>query len=149
MTILQSRAGRGVAQPGAGTCPDVDALLTELRRRRWNLHIFGPQDAPHIVGAVLRWRTCADVVILRGEDDASAYRLPTFDDTDVFEPLLVSWQYHAGAAWTLRAVLTIAAPGQPGAPLAVERAAPGCTVPSETRRSMTLRPLWPGGTPAQ
>lgn len=146
MTTLLPHASPVEPQHVATPYPDIDALLTELRRRRWNLHIFGPTDAPHIVGAVLQWETCADVVILRGEHDASAYRLPTFADTDVFAPELVSWQYHACAAWTLRAVLTIASPGQPGAPMAIERAAPRCTVPTQERRPMTLRPTWLAGT---
>jgi hypothetical protein len=104
--------------------PDVEELLNELRRRRWMLYVFGPKDGPDVVAAVFQWSTCADVVILRGEVDASAFRVPTFPDTDVFSPELVSWQYHAPAAWTLRAVLTTDPPGHPNAPLGVLRPAP-------------------------
>jgi hypothetical protein len=114
--------------------PDVDELLRELRRRRWVLYVFGPKDGPDAVAYVFQWSMCPDVVILRGEDDASAYRVPTFPETDVFTPPLVSWQYHASAAWTLRAVLTIDPPGHPNAPTAVQRPAAGCFVPMDIRR---------------
>jgi hypothetical protein len=124
-------------------CPDVEIWLTELRRRRWMLYVFGPQDGPDLVAAVFQWPTSADVVLLRGEDDASAYRVPTFPDTDVFAPTLVSWQYHAPAAWALRAVLTIEPPGQPRAPSAVLRPEPLCSVPMEIRRPVTIRPTSP------
>jgi hypothetical protein len=104
------------------------------------LYVFGPQDGPELVAAVFQWPTCADVLILRGEDDASAYRVPTFPDTDVFAPELVSWHYHSQAAWTLRAVLTIDPPGHARAPTGVLRPASGCFVPMEIRRSVTIRP---------
>jgi hypothetical protein len=88
------------------------------------LYVFGPKDGPDVVAYVFQWSMCTEVVILRGEDDASAYRVPTFPETDVFTPPLVSWQYHAFAAWTLRAVLTIDPPGHPNAPTAVLRPRP-------------------------
>lgn len=127
--------------------PSVDMLLAELRRRRWAVHLFGARETPHLVGAVLAWGTCADVVLLRGEDDASAFRTPTIADADVFAPELVSWQYHAPAAWTLRAVLTIEPPGSPGAPQAVECPAAQCTVPTRLRRPATIRPGRAAPTP--
>lgn len=119
---------------------ETEELLTELRCRKWVLYVFGPHDGPDVVAAVFQWSTCADVLILRGEDDASAYRVPTFPDTDVFAPDFVSWQYHAPAAWTLRAVLTLDPPGHPRAPMAVLRPAAGCAVPIGLRRPVTIRP---------
>ncbi|WP_245976269.1 hypothetical protein [Amycolatopsis palatopharyngis] len=109
---------------------EVVELLTELRSRKWVLYVFGPHDGPDLVAAVFQWPTCADVLILRGEDEASAYRVPTFPGTDVFTPDFVSWQYHASAAWALRAVLTLDPPGHPRAPMAVLRPAAGCVVRS-------------------
>ena len=130
-----------------GIHADAAELLTELRRRKWVLYVFGPQDGPDVVAAVFQWSTCADVLILRGEDDASAYRVPTFPDTDVFSPELVSWQYHAPITWTLRAVLTIDPPGHPGAPMAILQPAPGCFVPMDVRRPVTIRPTSLGKAP--
>ncbi|MBB5156978.1 hypothetical protein [Saccharopolyspora phatthalungensis] len=121
-------------------CSEVDELLNELRRRGWVLYVFGPKDAPEAVAHVFQWDTCADVVILRDEDDATAYRLPTFPGTDVFAPELVSWHYHASTAWTLRAVLTIAPPGHPDAPMGVLRPVPACGVPIQIRRPVSIRP---------
>ncbi|QUH05703.1 hypothetical protein HUO13_01210 [Saccharopolyspora erythraea] len=120
--------------------PDVDHLLGELRRRGWVLFVFGDKKRPEMVGHVFAWSTCADVVLLRSEDDATAYRVPALPDTDVFRPELVSWQYHAPAAWTLRAVLTLESPEHPDAPRAVLRPDRGCFVPSEVRRPLTIRP---------
>lgn len=108
--------------------------------------MFGPKDAPEVVAHVFQWDTRADVVILRGERDVSAYRVPTFPDTDVFVPELVSWHYHASAAWTLRAVLTIDPPGHPDAPTAVLRSVPGCGIPMERRRPVSIRPTALAGT---
>lgn len=119
----------------------LDDFLAELRRRRWLLHYFGVSpDRLTAIGATHQWDTCADVLILRAEDDASAFRAPTFPDTDYFSPTLVVWQYHATAAWTLRAVLTLDPPGHPRAPRAIETPAPGCTLPPDQRRPMTIRP---------
>jgi hypothetical protein len=47
---------------------DLDDLLTELRQRKWVLYVIGPKDGPDIVAATFQWSTCADVLILRGED---------------------------------------------------------------------------------
>ena len=92
----------------------IDELLEELRRRRWVVYIFGPREEPEVCAAVFQWDTCADVLILRGEERASAFRVTTVAETDVFRPALVSWQYHSTADWTLRAVLTIPPPGETG-----------------------------------
>lgn len=119
---------------------EVDELLNELRRRKWVLYVFGPREAPYAVSYVFQWETCADVVILRGEDDATAYRVPTFPNTDIFAPEVVSWQYHAPAAWTLRAVLTIEPPGHPDALMSVLRPDRGCCVPVDIRRPLSIRP---------
>ncbi|MEU5263659.1 hypothetical protein [Amycolatopsis sp. NPDC021455] len=118
----------------------LEELLEELRRRKWVLHLFGGREAPEIYAAVHRWPTCADVIILRDEHRASAYRVPTFPGTDVFSPRVVTWQYHATPVWTLRAVLTLAEPGTPGAPLQALRPQPDCHIPLELRQDVTIRP---------
>src|SRR5205823_10006131 len=53
----------------------LEELLEELRRRKWVLHLFGGREAPEMYAAVKRWPTCADVIILRDEHRASAYRV--------------------------------------------------------------------------
>lgn len=117
-----------------------DQLLRVLVQRAPETHFFGLRRQPRAIGYVIRWPNCADVIVLRAEDDASTFRTPTFPGTDVFAPTLVSWQYHAAVAWTLRAALTLAAPGLPGAPMAALCPHPLCTVPREWRREVAIRP---------
>ncbi|KAA5825465.1 hypothetical protein F1721_33050 [Saccharopolyspora hirsuta] len=122
---------------------EIDLLLTELNSEAWAVWVYGPKRGPSILAAVRRWRTCADVVILRGEDgenDATAFRTPTMPGSDPFVPFLVSWQYHSSAVWTLRAVLALPAPGHPEAPLAVLRPDPLCFLPSDVGRPVSYRP---------
>ncbi|MGW3471135.1 hypothetical protein ACWDKQ_22360 [Saccharopolyspora sp. NPDC000995] len=119
---------------------EVDELLSALRRQGGVLYVFGPKDGPELLAHVFQWPTCADVVILRGEDDATAYRTPTLTDTDVFAPVLVSWQYHSTAVWTLRAALTLPQPGHVHAPIAVLRPDPLCFLPADIGRPITIRP---------
>ncbi|MEV6879803.1 hypothetical protein [Amycolatopsis sp. NPDC051128] len=120
--------------------PDLEELLDGLRHRKWVLQLFGGREAPEVYAAVHQWPTCADVIILRDEHRASAYRAPAFPGTDVFSPRVVTWQYHATPVWTLRAVLTLAEPGTPGAPLQALRPQPGCGIPPELRGDVTIRP---------
>lgn len=119
---------------------EVDALLDELRRHGWETYVFGPRDNPHAVGMAYRWETCADVLVLHAEDDATSYRMPLPPDADLFAPATVSWHYHATAAWTIRAVLSLPRPGSPDAPLAMLTPPPDCGVPAQLRRTMTIRP---------
>ncbi|HKN51002.1 MAG TPA: hypothetical protein VJX66_00810 [Amycolatopsis sp.] len=122
----------------------LEELLNEVRRRKWVLHLFGGRESPEIYAAVFQWETCADVVILRDEDHATAFRVPTFPGTDVFDPGVVTWQYHATPVWTLRAVLALPAPGESGAPLQALRPQADCRIPIELRQGVTIRPT---GTP--
>ncbi|WP_233576080.1 hypothetical protein [Saccharopolyspora rhizosphaerae] len=119
--------------------PGLDALLQQMRRDGWESYVFGPRDAPHAVSVVHRWTTCADVLVLRAEDDATAYRTPLRPDADLFAPTTVSWHYHATAEWTVRAVLDLAEPGTPGSPMAVLTPPPDCGVPAGLRRTTTIR----------
>lgn len=127
---------------------EIDELLGELRRQGGVLYVFGPKTGPQLVAHVFQWPTCADVVILRAEDDATAYRTPTLADTDVFAPKVVSWHYHSTAAWTLRALLTLPQPGDPDAPIAVLSPDPLCGLPANVGRPITIRPTSLTGSPA-
>ncbi|MEU5849999.1 hypothetical protein [Saccharopolyspora shandongensis] len=129
---------------------EIDLLLAELRRDAWGLWVFGPKYGPDILAAVRRWQTCADVVILRGEDgenDAAAYRTPTMPGLDPFVPELVSWQYHSSAVWTLRAVLSLPAPGHVQAPIAVLKPSPLCSLPPDLGLPIAYRPASITGEP--
>lgn len=118
----------------------LDDLFTELRRRKWTLYLFGRPAAPDLYAATFRWPTCTDVLIIRDEHRATAYRTPSFPGSDVFRPSVVSWQYGAEPLWALRAVLTISAPGQADAPFQVLAPAPDSGVPLEMGRPVMIRP---------
>lgn len=119
---------------------NIDELLEELRRRGWVVYIFGPPEEPEAYAAVFQWEACADVIILRGEERATAFRVTTLPGTDVFQPALVSWQYHSTADWTLRAVLAIPPPGSAGAPIQLLQPHPDCVIPMEARKPVTILP---------
>ncbi|MBB5158060.1 hypothetical protein [Saccharopolyspora phatthalungensis] len=129
---------------GEGFSLGLDGLLTELRRRQWTLIRWGPQDAPALLAAMFKWETCADVLILRNENHATAYRVPITGDSGVFNPQAVSYQYHHSPLWTLRAILALPAPGNPGAPGMSERPKyPECAIPNDLPRPVMIRPLSP------
>lgn len=91
----------------------VDFWLAQLRQRHWTVHLFGDRARPDTFAATFKWdqQRCTDVVIVRDERRALAYRTPTDLGTDVFAPSHVLWWYAHNAVWTLRAVLTLDPPG--------------------------------------
>ncbi|GAA5110504.1 hypothetical protein GCM10025762_18440 [Haloechinothrix salitolerans] len=121
----------------------LDDLLTELRRRKWTLFRWGEPAAPTLVAAVHQWDTCADVLILRSEDDATAFRVPTTQGSKPFAPEKVTYQYHSNALWTLRAILALPTPGSTGAPATIETPHANCCVPDRLPRPALIRPLSP------
>ncbi|WP_019852983.1 hypothetical protein [Actinopolyspora mortivallis] len=127
--------------PGEPFSLELKDLLNELRRRKWTLIRWGPEHEPQLMAAMFRWQSCADVLILRSEEQASGYRVPTLDDRGIFNPDHVSYQYHASPLWTLRAILGLPEPGQPGSPLALEYPVRECFVPEYLPRPVLVRPL--------
>ncbi|MFI0464526.1 hypothetical protein ACH347_10645 [Saccharopolyspora sp. 5N102] len=120
---------------------ELDDLLGELRRRGWTLILWGPREAPELYAAMYHRATSADVLIIRGEKDASAYRTPVVGDSPVFCPPVVAYQYHAEPTWALRAVLSLPAPGEPGAPMGMEKPSPKCAIPAGLPKPVLIRPL--------
>jgi hypothetical protein len=117
----------------------LDELLTELRLRRWTLFRWGSEDDPALVAAVFKWNSSADVIILRRNRTATGYRVPTREDSEIFRPRIVSFQYHGPPLWTLRAVLTLPEPG-PGE-LHAETPHRDCRIPTELPKPIVIRPL--------
>ncbi|HWO61235.1 MAG TPA: hypothetical protein VNO31_14500 [Umezawaea sp.] len=66
--------------------------------------------------------------------------MPVDGAADVLEPLWVTWQYSASPVWTLRAVLTSAAPGSAGEPVCLMPASPVCRIPRAGRWPVIVRP---------
>ncbi|NKQ55622.1 hypothetical protein HFP15_22315 [Amycolatopsis sp. K13G38] len=125
------------------TSLQLDDLLTELRRRHWTLFRWGEANAPTLIAAVQQWDACADVLILRSEDDATAFRVPDAQGSNVLVPEKVSYQYHASALWTLRAILSLPTPDSTAAPTTIETPHAKCRVPEGLPRPIVIRPLSP------
>lgn len=124
---------------------ELHALLSELRRRGWTLVLWGPQHAPELMGAVLRWQYVTDVLLIRNVCDATGYRVPTHRESDViFNPDVVLYQYHQSPLWTLRAMLALPPPGTPNAPTEEETPkSPECFLQEGLSHAMHTRPLSP------
>jgi hypothetical protein len=123
---------------------DIDEILAQLtRQRQWTAHFYGGKQSPHLIAFTFEWRgsSCADVVLLRGQDDAAAYRTPTDGRTDILRPELVCWSYQACAMWTMRAVLTLPPPTHPQAPFRLYPAPELCRLPDAEARPLVIRPL--------
>lgn len=116
---------------------ELDYWLEMLRHRRWMLHLGGPDHRhPVWIAATLQWPTCADVVIIRSEEDATAFRVPTNDTTDLLHP---GWG-HLGLLG-IGGVDTSHPPGSPGEPMFLMTAPEVCRIPRDGRRPVTTRPL--------
>lgn len=122
------------------TVTELDVLLETAGERGYMWHMFrADRHGPEVLAGVFQHAKCADVFVFSGESYAHAYRLPTGDETDVFSPAHVYWWYGASPVWTLRALLTLRAPGHPDAPEMLTPAPsnlgiPGDRVPVRMRR---------------
>jgi len=111
---------------------ELDVLLERAGKRGFMVHMFRmDRHGPEVMAGVYQWRGCADVFVLSGGEHAHAYRLPTGADADVFAPRRVYWWYAQNPVWTLRALLTLPAPGHGDAPDMLTDAPPGMGVPGD------------------
>lgn len=124
---------------------ELKELLSELRNRHWTLLIWGGKKMPELIASMFKYldSAVADVLLLRSRSNATAYRVPAVDGASVFNPERVMYQYHATALWTLRALLSLPAPGKPGAPIGFEHPMPECFIPDGLPPPMIIRPLSP------
>lgn len=123
---------------------ELDYWLEKLRHERWTLHVGGRDKRhPDWLAAHFTWHDCADVIIIRGEASAVAFRTPTDDTTDVLAPEYVTWLYgdDTSAVWALRAVLSLPRPGSLHEPRQLIPAPESCHIPLEGRKPVTIRPL--------
>ncbi|MGV9364472.1 hypothetical protein [Amycolatopsis sp. NPDC003731] len=128
-----------VSTPNPSASLPLEDLLAKLRERRWTLHVFGPPDAPDLYASSVYWGGYTDVLLIRSEKSATAYRVPMLPGVDFLAPREVVWQYHSAPTWTVRAVLALPAPGLHGAPSKPERPNVLCKVPQELRQRRTTR----------
>lgn len=119
---------------------ELEALVEQVGKRGFVLHAFRTdQDGPDLLAAIYDFGGCADVVILVDEDRAHAYRTPTGSAIDPFTPGQVYWSYASCPVWTLRALLTLAPPGDPEAPALLIAAPAGLGVPIAWRLPVRVR----------
>ena len=120
---------------------ELDALLVQLGRRRFRLYQFqGDHDGPDLLAAVYDWSAdLSDVLILRREQDGTAFRALTGPGIDVFDPPHVLWWYSANAVWTLRSLLTLSPPAGPDAPSTILDLPPGKGLPTSARMPARIR----------
>lgn len=119
---------------------ELAALIERIGKNGFLLHSFqGDRHGPDVLAAVRDFGGTADVVIMFDPERACAYRTPTGQGVDIFAPDNVFWSYASSAIWTLRALLTLAAPGHPDAPADLAAAPPGLSVPREWRERVRIR----------
>jgi hypothetical protein len=119
---------------------ELAALIEKIGKSGFLLHSFqGDRHGPDVLAAVRDFGGVVDVVIMFDEQRACAYRTPSGPGVDVFGPRHVFWSYASSAVWTLRALLTLAAPGQPDAPSELNPAPFALGVPQEWRERVRVR----------
>lgn len=119
---------------------ELAALIEKIGKSGFMLHSFqGDRHGPDVLAAVRDFGGTVDVMIMFDAERACAYRTPTGPDIDVFEPHHVLWSYASSAVWTLRALLTLAAPDHPDAPVELLQAPNGLGVPHEWRERVRVR----------
>jgi hypothetical protein len=125
------------------TASELDALLVELSRRRFRLYQFqGDHHGPDLFAAVYDWTAVlSDVLILRSEQNGSAFRTLTGPGIDVSNPPHVLWWYTANAVWTLRSLFTLPQPVDLDAPSTILELPPGKGLPTSARMPARIRVL--------
>jgi len=119
---------------------ELAALIELIGKSGFMVHAFrGDRHGPEGLAAVRDLGGCVDVMILFDEDRACAYRAPRAPGVDPFAPSQVYWSYASSSVWTLRALLTLAAPGHPEAPTELTAAPTGLGVPTEWRERVRVR----------
>lgn len=117
------------------------SLLEELRHRGWILMRWGAAEEPELLAAFQRWAECTDVFVLRSEQSASSYRVPSTEHEDIIAPKHVLFQQHADSVTALRSILRMPPPGSPGAPDELRIAEPHCRMSAKMPSAITIRPL--------
>ena len=119
---------------------ELAVLIERIGKNGFFLHSFqGDRHGPDVLAAVRDFGGTADVMIMFDAERACAYRTPTGPGVDIFAPAHVFWSYASSAVWTLRALLTVAAPGHPDAPAELAPSPPGLGVPQEWRERVRVR----------
>jgi hypothetical protein len=129
---------------GGSVISEFHDSLHDLIHRRWTVYVCGRRAEPAAIAAIDTRATWADVVVIRGHDDAAAYRTCLWPGEDPLSPARIVWHYISDAELTLWAVLNI----QPEAVAMVPYPVPDpCRIPEIHCRPLTIlpgRPRAPG-----
>lgn len=113
----------------------TDEWIAELTRRKWTHFYFPNRDQPEVMASVVWHDGYVDVVQLFAEADAFAFRAPMEQHSNPFRPAAVVWHYGGDPAWTIRAILALAEPGDSDAPVTPMGPPPMCrTLPEIAER---------------
>lgn len=115
---------------------EVGQLIEELIRQQWIRVCFGPKTQPSAIAAIRRYQRWADVVVLRGHDQAAAYRTVLGPGGDPLTTEYVLWHYIGSASAVLRAALDFSwdVPLEASYPIPEQ-----CRIPEAQRRPITIR----------
>lgn len=118
---------------------DTTALLVALVERgfRFAHHRDAAGDLMAIQGVRVH-DNVIDVVVLRGEDEAKAVRMPG-DEQDILAPATTLWRTTGRAPTVLATLLDLA--DEPAPASAASSAREGCWVPVRPGRAVWLRAL--------
>jgi hypothetical protein len=116
---------------------ELDELLERLPKNNWTMYCFGEPEKPDAIAAVKVRKSYADVFILRGPEEAAAYRTPLLENMDPLEADHLLWRYVGRPVHVLRAVLTICPESMATRIFATPD---DCKVPETGRRPYTIRP---------
>lgn len=139
---LVGRAGCDARSPHAMVTADeqgwLDEHLRSLGRNGWTAYYFGVRRQPDAIAFVRRLGLLADVFVLRGPDDAAAFRTRIEEHGEPLTASLVVWAYVGAPARTLRCLLALPAGDHPElcVPYPIP---PACRVPELDRRPYTIR----------
>lgn len=109
-------------------------LVDQLGRRRFLVYTFQlDRHGPEIIAATLKWSEYVDVMVLRSDRRADAWRMPRKEGVDELDPPQVVWWCGGGPVKVVGDLLELPAPGQPLAPMFRMALPPGVALPVERR----------------
>jgi hypothetical protein len=122
----------------------VEELLVAVVADGFTLYCCGPKTAPNALVASYEWDGYLDLLTIRDFSRVTTARVPTRDTVEIFAPQVVVWAYEGPPQQALRALLDLAHPAHPDAPIAGYPAPASLHVPRAQQRPMTIRLPSPG-----
>lgn len=86
---------------------DLDATLADFSRSGWTVVALGDRNTPDALALWQRMGSHADVLVLRSEDQAVAFRAPVWPYDDPLAATEVIWCWHGPAAVVTHKLLAL------------------------------------------